>query len=255
MINDVFESIGVAVRRLFSNWPALLISVLLYAILLAAVYTFLSIREATWTEVLLTVVVLPLVALVAFFVLQAMGLSYVRIGVGAGYLFKRAWKDCWTLIAISLPLLLLGWLSVKLFGYAEQRWVTDAETPKRAAQLVITWGRVIILYFVLPLIAIHLWIVAMREGLHGAFRGFSRGIARAFAPSSVLIYLVVLAAAVALAYLLFFTKTHVAGDWGEWLLAGGRVAAGLLVLLIGWLITLGAMAELTARRALRATEA
>lgn len=110
------------------------------------------------------------------------------------------------------------------------------------------------LYFLLPIIAIQLWIVTMREGLGAGFKGFFKSVGRALAPRSVLIYALVIAAFTAVAYLLLFTKTHVSNDWGEWLLAGGRVAAALLTLLIGWLITLGALAEMTARRALRESE-
>ena len=56
--------------------------------------SFFTIREATATQVALNLV-LPIAAVALFFLIQAMGLSYTRIGVGAAYLLKRSLGDCW----------------------------------------------------------------------------------------------------------------------------------------------------------------
>ncbi|MGH9768661.1 MAG: hypothetical protein ACREAB_14620, partial [Blastocatellia bacterium] len=111
MIKDIFHSIAAAALRLFANWGALLISLALYAALVGAVYLFFTIREATISQVALNLI-LPMAAVALFFLIQAIGLSYVRIGVGAGYLLKRALKDCWKILLASLPLILLAWLIV-----------------------------------------------------------------------------------------------------------------------------------------------
>ena len=104
MFKDVIEAIGSAARKLFSNWGALLISLLLYAELLGVLYLFITTSEATTLQVVLTVPVLPLASATLFFSLQAMGISYVRIGVGALYLLKRALKDCWRLLLVTIPI-------------------------------------------------------------------------------------------------------------------------------------------------------
>lgn len=255
MINDVFTAIGAAARKLFTNWGALLIAFLLFALLWGACYLFITIGLATTLQVTLAMLILPLLVLVLFFTLQALGLSYVRIGVGAGYLLKRAVQDCWKLFVISLPLILLAWLIVYAAGKAEARFVRDVDTPRRWVELTITWGRYLLLYFVLPLIGIHWWLAAVREGVPGAVKGSLRGIARAFAPSSVLVYAVIIAVFGALAYLLFFTEMKFGGPWTHLWVVGVKFALAWVLIFLGWLLVLGAMAELTARRALRGLEA
>ena len=79
-------------------------------------------------------------------------------------------------------------------------------------------------------------------------------MARAFAPRSVLIYVLVVAVFGAIAWLLLSTKTHIKSEWGELWLVGARVTLALVLVLLGWLITLGAMAEMTARKAMNETE-
>lgn len=247
MIKDVIDAVGNAARKILSNWGATLISFVLYLALLAVLYFFFSIREATKVEVMLSILVLPLAAIVFFFVLQAIGLSYVRIGVGPGYLLKRALKDCWKLLLVSLPLILLAGAIIYFSGKLENKLAAESGHWK---SIMLDWSRIFLLYFVLPLLAIHLWIAAIREGLGGAIRGIGHNIARAFAPRSVLTYLVVIAVFGAAAYFLFFTKTPAKTEWAELWLFGGRLAAGLILVFLGWLLALGSLAELTARRVL-----
>jgi hypothetical protein len=254
MIKDVFDAIGAAARKLFTNWGALLISFALYSALIAALYLFFTTREATYFQVVLTVVFLPLAAIVIFFTLQAMGLSYVRIGVGPLYLLRRALKESWMLLLVSLPLILVGWLAVYLFGYAETKLVAEAENPGRWIGIALSWGLIVILYFVLPLIAIHCWISAEREGLASAFKGIFRNIGRAFGPRSVMIYVLIILVFGALAYFLFFTKTQMQDEWMELWMLGARLVAALVTTFFGWFLTLGALAEMTSRRALSEME-
>lgn len=258
MIKDVFHSIGAAARKLFTNWGALLISLSLYAALLGAIYLFFTIREATSLQVALNVI-LPMVAIALFFLIQAMGLSYVRIGVGAGYLLKRALKDCWMILLASLPLILLAWLIVYLFGKTDQTFFSGSLTVESKAR---AWGaialhatQIFLLYVFLPLIAIHLWLATVREGLGAAFKGFGRSVARAFAPRSLLIYAVVCALSGAIVYLLLFKKVTLKTEWAELWAVGIKTALALLMVFIGWLLTLGSIAEMTARNAMKELEA
>ncbi|MBS1790665.1 MAG: hypothetical protein JST85_23310 [Acidobacteria bacterium] len=251
MLKDVFSSIGAAARKLFTNFGAVLIAFLCYAALWMAGYLFVAvIGQATRLQVILSLVILPLAAVIFFFLLQAIGLSYVRIGVGSSYLLKRALKDFWKLLIVSLPLIALAYGLWWLFGYLDKKFVTDVEKPKRWMELSLLAGRWLLLYLALPLVAIHNWMAAIREGLGGAFRSYGHSIAAAFSPRSVLIYVIVLLVCGAVAWLAAFTETHVKSDWGELWLAGGRFAFALLMIFIGWLLMLGAMAEMTTRRAL-----
>jgi hypothetical protein len=250
MIKEVIEAIETAARKMFTNWGATLISMLIYAALVAVLYFLFTTREATTIQVFLGVLVLPLAAIFFFFILQAIGLSYVRIGVGPLYLLKRALKDCWRLLLVSLPLILLAWLIVYLLGKAQAMFLGESLAIKSREWIgvVIDWVRIIILYFVLPLTAIHLWISTVREGVRGTFKGFVRSVARAFAPRSVLIYVLVVAVFGLIAYFLFFTRTPAKSEWTELWVFGARLAAALLAVFLGWLLTLGSLAELTARR-------
>ncbi len=254
MIKDVFHSIGAAARKLFANWGALLISLTLYAALLGAVYLFFNIREATKLEVALNAL-LPAAAIALFFLIQAMGLSYVRIGVGAGYLLKRALKDCWKILLASLPLILLAWLIVYLFGKANHTFFSETLTAESKAR---AWGatashaaQIFLLHILLPLIAIHLWIATVREGLAPAFKGFGRSVVRAIAPRSLLIYALVCVVFGAMVYFLLFREATFKGAWTQLWAVGIKTALALLMVFIGWLLTLGSIAEMTARRAMK----
>ncbi|MBP6822900.1 MAG: hypothetical protein KA368_15225 [Acidobacteria bacterium] len=255
MIKDVFTSIGAAAQKLFTNFGAVLIAFLCYAALLLAAYLFVAVvGQATQLQVVLSLVILPLAALISFFLLQVIGLSYVRIGVGAGYLLKRALKDFWKLLIVSLPLIVVAVALWWLFGYLDKKFVADVEKPKRWLEMSLMVGRWLLLYLALPLLAIHCWMAAIRQGLGAAFKGVGRSIAAAFSPRSVLIYVVVLAVCGALAWFSAFTETHVSSKWGEVWLAGSRFAFSLLMIFVGWLLTLGAMAEMTTRRAMSEVE-
>jgi len=251
MIKDVFASIGAAARKLFTNFGAVLIALVCYAALWLTGYAFFTTGLATQWQVALNIAVLPLAALTLFFLLQAMGLSYVRIGVGAGYLLKRALKDFWKLLIVTVPLAVLAWALVKLFGYLDAKMLArGAKSASRWPALAVTIARWVLLYGMLPLWAIHLWMTAVRAGLAAAFKSIGRCLLAALSPRSVLIYVTVLAVLGALAYFVAFTETHIKSDWGELWLVGARFAIALLLPFIGWMLTLGAMAEMTARRAL-----
>lgn len=250
MIKDVFASIGAAARKLFTNFGAVSVALLCYVALWLAGWFFVTTREATQLQVALSLIVLPLAVIVFFFMLQTIGLSYVRVGVGAGYLLKRALKDFWKLLVISLPMFLLAAALWWLFGYLENKFVASVEKPQRWIEMTIMIARWLLLYGLLPLWTIHLWMAAIREGLKSSFKGIFRNLISALAPRSVLIYVIVLAVCGALAYFAAFTKTHVESEWGELWLFGARFVFALLMIFVGWLLTLGAMAEMTTRRAL-----
>src|SRR5215470_6529040 len=251
MLKDVLHSIAAAAQRLFANWAALLISLLLYAAMIGAIYLFFNSREATALQVALNLI-LPIVAVALFFLIQAMGLSYVRIGVGAGYLLKRALKDCWKILLVSLPLILLVWLIAFAFGKIDQTWFSASAITGSKAR---AWGaigvnalRIFLLFCVLPLIAIHLWMATVREGMGAAFRGLGRAAVRALAPRSLMIYALLCAVFGGIIYFLLFKKITFKSEWTELWAVGIKTALALLLTFIGWLLTLGSMAELTARR-------
>ena len=246
MLKDILQAITSATRKLFAHRGTTLITLALYLLLLLVLYVFFATGVGTVTHVILSLVVLPLAALVLFFVLPGLGVSYVRIGVGPGYLLRRAFKDCWSLLLVSVPLVLLAWLIAWGSGKLEAKLL--AAQSKEWTHTLLWWARFVLLYIVLPLLAIHLWIAAAREGARGAYRGFLRNAAYAFAPRSLAIYALFYTIFSVVVYVLLFTKTQYGGAWTELILLGGRVALALLLVFVGWMVTLGALAEVTARR-------
>jgi hypothetical protein len=240
MIKEILEAIKSAGRKIFTNWSASLISFLIYGALLGVIYLFITTGEATMLQVFLTILILPLAAIVLFFVLQAMGLSYVRIGVGAGYLLKRALSDSWKLLLVTIPVLLVA-SAVLLLGGAIN-------------SLAVVYLQYLLLYLALPLIAIHLWVSTIRDGMGVAFRGIGTSVKNALGPRSLLIYALIVLVFGLLAYFLFFTRTPMSGEWAELWIFGTRLAAALISIFAGWLLTLGSIAELTTRPALKEEE-
>src|SRR2546423_13654579 len=99
------KAIGRATRSLFTNWRALLLLLLLYAALLASLYFFISIREASIWQVLLTFLLAAL-APILFFIIQAMGTRHVESGVKAKELLGLSLRTFWQLLVVTLPVLL-----------------------------------------------------------------------------------------------------------------------------------------------------
>ena len=54
MLTETFHSIVTAARKVFTNWRAMLLLAIVYASLLAALYFFLAVREASFMQVVLT---------------------------------------------------------------------------------------------------------------------------------------------------------------------------------------------------------
>ena len=106
---------GIALRRLFGNWRALLSLLLLYAVMLASLYFFISVREASVWQVLATFLLAALVPLI-FFVIQRIGVRYVESDVRTKDLLRWSVRDFWKLLVATVPLLLLAWLLFYLFG-------------------------------------------------------------------------------------------------------------------------------------------
>jgi hypothetical protein len=100
---------------------------------------------------------------------------------------------------------------------------------------------------VLPLATIHLWLATVREGLWPAVRKIGTHLARAFAPQSVLIYIVGFLIFGLLPYLLLFKTTPTNKAWLEVALLVARLAAVFALTLFGWVITVWALSLFSTR--------
>jgi hypothetical protein len=175
-------------------------------------------------------------------------------------LLKTSLRDFWKLFVISLPLILIGLLAIYLLGKVDTTAPATAAreaartlpAPPRLApktqpvswqSVAITTIQYLLFGLMLPLAAIHLWIATTREGLQQAFRRLPRILARAFAPRSVLVYAIGFLVFAVVPYFLIVTKTSVNSAWLDAGLLVARLLLAALFSLIGWVVTVGALAE------------
>ena len=270
MLTETFHSIVTAARNVFRNWPSMLLMAAVYASLLALLYLFVSIKEATLPQVILTFV-FAVIAPLLFFILQTMIASgsarqLVTESTGAteqltaGFLLKRSLTSFWKLILISLPLIVLAILIAYLLGRAQNYFGQNVNEPTTSAMhsvsstantpsaRPINWRvalfstiRYLSFGLVLPLAAIHLWLATVRDGLGGAVKKIATLLSRAFAPQSVLIYIAGFLIFAVAPYFLLFKTTQSKHAWLELSFLVARLVAVFALTLFGWTITVRAL--------------
>ena len=219
-----------AIRSLFRSWTTLVVVGLLYGGLLIASYLFVSTREATIAQLVITLATM-VTAPALFFALQAVSVNYTT-NTGTARLLKKTAQDLLRLTVVTLPLILLTVLAV--CGLSK---INSQTTPVIAA-------RYLVIGVIAPLLAIQLWVAASSEGLRSLLRRTHQIVARAFAPQSVFVYACgVLFFAVA-PYFLIFAHLDIERTWLEISLLVVRLAIGSLLIVIGWVTTVGTLSML-----------
>ncbi len=228
---------------------ALLFSV--YLTLLLSLYLFIVTREARWWQVILTLL-LGILAPVLFFLVQAMAVSSVLRQARPGAILRQSLHDSWKLAAISLPLILVA---IFVFYLLSFKPASDSPRVPGSPPWISRWPnealmtiQSILLYLVLPLVAVHLWIAVVRQGRKATFGRLGGILLGAFAPASILTYSLGLMLFTGPPYLLLFSRTPVSNAWLEIGLLGVRLALAFLVFVFGWLLTLQALAIGTSER-------
>jgi hypothetical protein len=253
LMKSVLEAFGKASSRFFRNWRALITFIALDAALILALYEFFATREATVLQVIVTFL-LPVVAVVLFFILQAMGVQYMQDDRNTRTLMKTSLKEFWKLMVVSVPFICLAWLAVYLLGkihvdaVAAARTVTATHSGSSIQSQPIQWEALalstlqfLLLYVVIPVAAVNLWIASARDGLGRALKGIGRALAKAFKPGSVVIYVAGMLVFGVIPYLLVSMTTHSKNAWVEFGLLVSRLAVAALLSLFGLIITLGAL--------------
>lgn len=258
MLTETFQSIIATARNVFKNWPAMLLIAIVYASLLAVLYFFVIVREATVMQITLTFAS-GIVAPLLFFMLQALVANNTG-SIAAPGLLRKALADFWKLILVTVPLIALAVLVIYLLGKAQVR--LDASLSQAAQELPrrlgtngrpapppIDWRvaflstlRYLFFGLLLPLAAIQLWLATTHEGLLGAIKRIGAYLGRAFAPRSVLIYVVGFLFFAVLPYYLLFRTTQTSRAWLEIFLLVIRLVAVFALTLFGWTITVRALA-------------
>lgn len=249
-----FESL----RSTLTNLRALGIFIALYALLLVSFYFFISTREATVWQVLVTYALLLLLP-AEFFVLQAAILEFAR---ARKLVVKNILLSALKLAAVTIPVLIVGallwWLMNKLQARFPAPLVFPQTPPKvpptHWPTLLITTLRFVLFGVALPLATIHLWIEASVCDVRASFAGgaktifgtIGRALARAFSSESVFVYGLGLILFVLGPYLILLPRLTFTGTKTAFTLFVVQVIVALVLLLIGWVVTIVTLARANA---------
>jgi hypothetical protein len=283
MTKNVLASIFAAARDLVRSPRSLAVLFALYLAFIAAIFFFITTREATLWQLFVTGASVLLVPLL-FFVVQAAGATYAVGERSAAGLLRRTARGFLKVILVSVPVILLTVLSVYLLDKLEQRVQLtpqerasveyarntsddeEAESsasssseeskpkpPVRWKYLLVSALRLLVLGLFLPLAAMHLWLAAVRDGLGSTFARFPRHFLRAFSARSVLTYGVGMIVFALIPYFLITKRTPLSSNTFELLVFGVRILVAVSLMLFGWVMTMTALARFDGQTAPMAT--
>jgi hypothetical protein len=258
----IFHALASASRELSRRWGALLILLVLYIAMLAAIYLFFVTREATIGQLILSLL-LALAAPILFLVIQTMAARYSTGDGRALTLLGGSLRDFWKLLVISVPLIIIAVLAIYLFARfgttapaatvreavravpAPPRPAAPKPQPVHWQTIALTTLQYLLFLLVFPLAAIHLWIATARDGLRASVKRSARILGRAFAPQAVVAYAIGFLLFAVVPYFLVVTKTSAASAWLDITLLGLRLVLAVLFSLVGWVVTVAALARLS----------
>lgn len=242
MMKNVLQDIAETARRLLNNRRAMLLFFATYIALLATLALFVTTREATIKEVMLTFATL-VAAPALFFLLQGMCVNFAE-SEGAFELLRRAMKIFWRLLLASTPLILV-WLALYLlFGKIEARFTPHLAREAAKAEwplVILSTVRLLVFGLALPLVSIHLWLALMRDEAKSVLRGIVPLLSKAFAPRSVVTYVCGLVLFGVAPYFLIASRTPFERAWLELTVLGARLVLAFSLILVGWIVTVGAL--------------
>ena len=245
----------------FANLGALLVFAIIYAFLLVASYLFISIREATIWQVLVTyglIIVIP----IGFFILQA---SIINRALEQRFRWRVILIDALKFLVVSILVLLVVWLLYYLLNKLAARYPapvvevpplkpnapppTPTTPPLHWPSLFFSTLRFVLLGIAFPLATIHLWIAVagggflalFRDGAKSFFKRIGSALARAFSSDSVLIYGLGLIVFFVLPYFILVPTFTVGGNKTEFGVFVLRLLLSFLLSLVGWVTTLTAL--------------
>lgn len=207
-----------ALRLLFMNRRALYSIVFAYAGLLTTLYLFISTREATISQLLVTLFSIA-AAPALFFLLQSISVTYT-----SGNLRK--------LVILSIKLFIVSLPVIGLIVFA-------------AYKVNMTTLRYLLIAVIAPLLAIQLWIATSNTGLRSLVKRLGQVLSKTFAPDSVLVYACGFLIFAVAPYLLLRKPISTERAWLEISLLTVRLAASATLMLVGWVTTVGAISILS----------
>jgi hypothetical protein len=235
-----------AVRMLFKKWTTLPLLITVYAALLLSLYLFVSTREATVLQLVVTFVVIVAAPLL-FFLLQAASVNYATATEQTGLLRKAAY-DGLKFIVVSLPVIALTIFGVYVIGRLEARLAVDPNTlqPTSVNKLtLLIVVRYLLIGVVAPLVTIQLWIATSANGLRAPIRNLREALSKAFAPQSMLVFACGFLIFAVAPYFLLSKTMNIQRAWLEFSVLTARLVISALMVLLGWVVTVGAISILS----------
>ena len=252
-----------AIARTFANTGALLVFATIYAFLLVASYIFISIREATIWQVLVTYALLILIPL-GFFTLQA---AIINRAIDQKLRWRVIIIDALKFFVVAIPVLLVVWLLYYLLNKISAHYPApivevikpDPKTPPQTPplhwpSLIFATARFVLWGVALPLATIHLWIAVAGGEVRALFSYSAKSflkrtglaLAYSFSPDSVLLYGLGLIVFFVLPYVILVPTFTVNGNKMEFAVFVLRLVLSFLFSLVGWVVTLTAFARAAA---------
>jgi len=237
MLKNISTAIRRGIKGAFAEPLVLAAAFGMYVLMLAFVWIFIRTREATMLDLLLTLIA-PVIVCVLFFALQSLAV-HPKASDGSKRSVSSLFRDGWKLFVVSIPVILIAiivWVLMDRF--------TPSDGGGFARRTLLPAIGMIILYVLLPLVAIRLWI-ASSSGVRNTYKSIGRSILNALNPSRLLIYIVFALVFGGIAYLLIFKKTPVDREWVEVGLLGSRLVLAGVVIFLGWFLGVRAVTELS----------
>ena len=207
-----------ATRLLFTNRRALALLLTTYCALLVTLYLFVSTREATVSQLLLTLLSIA-VAPALFFLIQSISVTYATGSL------RKVVIVSFKLFIVSLPV-----LALTVFAGFKVNLITL---------------RYLLIAVIAPLLAIQLWIATSNTGLRSLVKRLGQVLSKTFAPHSVLVYACGFLIFAVAPYLLLREPISTERAWLEISLLTVRLAASATLMLVGWVTTVGAISILS----------
>ena len=242
----------------FTNIGALIIFTIIYAALVASSYFFISTREATVGQVIVTYT-LMIVIPALFFIFQASIIDRTR---EQRFHWGTIVVDAIKFFVATIPVLLLGWLIYYLLNkwqahhlppvlVAPPTALESRAQPLHWPTLFFATLRFALLGLALPLAAIHLWIATagsdlrkwIDQGAKPFLKRIGSALATAFGPESVLIYALGLIVFVVLPYTMLFVPFSPKGSKADFAAFILRLVLTYIFTLVGWVVTISALTK------------
>lgn len=247
-MREAFKDITETARGLVRNGRALVLFFVTYAALLATLTLFIVTREATIKDVLVSLAMLIVVPAL-FFLLQAMCVSYTETTSARG-IIRESVAILRKLVIVTVPFILIGFASYLILDKIDarfapsiqgQRLVTFAREGETWTGVVFSTIRLVIFGIAMPLACIHMWIAVRRQDVRQVLRAIKPIMSKAFALRSVKTYVIGFGLFGIVPYILIAIRTPSERAWLEITLLSARLLLAFSLMLVGWVITVGAL--------------